>query len=97
MLFKGPSDLAVEEVHAILRQIVARTLESEECKALAQYGQLKREIATCASLALEKMKACHRAMPDSAWVTLVRESKCHKNRFCALKEKVEIPCELSQR
>lgn len=57
MLFKGPSDLAVEEVHAILRQIVARTLESEECKALAQYGQLKREIATCASLALEKMKA----------------------------------------
>ena len=56
MLFKGPSDLAVEEVHAILRQIVARTLEGEECKALQQYGQLKREIATCASGALEKMK-----------------------------------------
>ncbi len=56
MLFKGPSDLAVEEVHAILRQIVARTLEGEACAGLAQYGQLKREIATCASAALEKMK-----------------------------------------
>jgi hypothetical protein len=56
VLFKGPSDLAVEEVHAILRQIVARTLEGEACAGLAQYGQLKREIATCASAALEKMK-----------------------------------------
>jgi hypothetical protein len=74
VLFKGPSDLAVEEVHAILRQIVARTLESEDCKALAQYGQLKREIATCASLALEKMKARRRARapapPGSAWLLL---------------------------
>ena len=56
MLFKGPSDVAVEEVHAILRHIVARSLEAEECKALAQYGQLKREIATCAAAALESMK-----------------------------------------
>ena len=70
MLFKGPSDLAVEEVHAILRQIVARTLESEECKALAQYGQLKREIATCASLALEKMKACHVGLMPLPWLTV---------------------------
>ena len=62
MLFKGPSDVAVEEVHAILRHIVARTLESEECKGLAQYGQLKREIATCAAAALEAMKEDARKM-----------------------------------
>lgn len=62
MLFKGPSDVAVEEVHAILRQIVARTLESEECKSLAQYSQLKREIATCAAGALESMKEDARKM-----------------------------------
>ena len=62
MLFKGPSDVAVEEVHAILRHIVARTLESEDCKGLAQYGQLKREIATCAASALESMKEDARKM-----------------------------------
>lgn len=62
VLFKGPSDVAVEEVHAILRHIVARTLESEECKGLAQYGQLKREIATCAAAALESMKDDARKM-----------------------------------
>jgi ribosome-binding factor A len=62
VLFKGPSDVAVEEVHAILRQIVARTLESEDCKALAQYSQLKREIATCAASALESMKEDARKM-----------------------------------
>ncbi|BDA43615.1 Dynamin-related protein 1E [Coccomyxa sp. Obi] len=62
ILFKGPSDVAVEEVHAILRQIVARTLESEECKGLAQYGQLKREIATTGAAALESMKEDARKM-----------------------------------
>ncbi len=62
VLFKGPSDVAVEEVHAILRQIVARTLESEECKGLAQYGQLKREIATTGAAALESMKEDARKM-----------------------------------
>ncbi len=62
VLFKGPSDVAVEEVHAILRHIVARTLESEECKGLAQYGQLKREIANCASFALESMREDARKM-----------------------------------
>ena len=54
--------MAVEEVHAILRHIVARTLESEDCKGLAQYGQLKREIATCAAAALESMKEDARKM-----------------------------------
>lgn len=52
----------MEEVHAILRQIVARTLESEECKGLAQYGQLKREIATTGAAALESMKDDARKM-----------------------------------
>lgn len=62
MLFKGPADIAVEEVHAILRQIVARTIAGEECKQLAQYTQLKREIATCAANALEAMKEEARKM-----------------------------------
>lgn len=52
----------MEEVHAILRQIVARTLESEDCKGLVQYGQLKREIATTAAGALESMKEDARKM-----------------------------------
>ncbi|KAK9846015.1 hypothetical protein WJX81_008471 [Elliptochloris bilobata] len=62
VLFKGPADIAVEEVHAILRQIVARTIAGEECKQLAQYTQLKREIATCAANALETMKEEARKM-----------------------------------
>ena len=53
---QGPADIAVEEVHAILRQIVARTIESEECKGLAQFTMLKREIATTAAASLETMK-----------------------------------------
>ena len=55
---QGPADIAVEEVHAILRQIVARTIESEECKGLAQFTHLKREIATTAASSLESMKVC---------------------------------------
>ena len=51
-MFKGPADIAVEEVHTILRQIVFRTLESEDCKALAQYTHLKREIAQTAAATL---------------------------------------------
>ncbi len=62
VLFKGPADIAVEEVHAILRQIVARTIAGEECKQLAQFTQLKREIATCAAVALEAMKEEARGM-----------------------------------
>ena len=45
---QGPADVAVEEVHSILRQIVARTIESDDCKGLAQFSLLKREIATTA-------------------------------------------------
>ena len=51
-MFKGPADIAVEEVHTILRQIVFRTLESEDCKALQQYTHLKREIAQTAAATL---------------------------------------------
>ncbi len=53
---QGPADVAVEEVHSILRQIVARTIETEECKGLAQFTLLKREIATTAAASLESMK-----------------------------------------
>lgn len=52
----------MEEVHSILRQIVARTIESEECKGLAQFTLLKREIATTAATALESMKNDARKM-----------------------------------
>ena len=62
MLFRKPADTAVEEVHTILRQIVARTLDSEECRGLAQYTQLKREIAGCAAAALESMREDARKM-----------------------------------
>lgn len=46
----------------ILRQIVARTLEGEECKGLAQFVQLKREIATKSAASLEAMKEDARKM-----------------------------------
>lgn len=62
LLPQGPADVAVEEVHAILRQVVARTIESEECKGLAQYTILKREIATNAAASLETMKEDARKM-----------------------------------
>ncbi len=52
IMFKGPADIAVEEVHTILRQIVFRTLESEDCKNLQQYTHLKREIAQTAAATL---------------------------------------------
>ena len=61
-LLQGPADTAVEEVHSVLRQIVARTIESEDCKGLAQFTLLKREIATTAAAALEKMKDDARKM-----------------------------------
>ena len=62
LLAQGPADTAVEEVHSVLRQIVARTIESEDCKGLAQFTLLKREIATTAATALEKMKDDARKM-----------------------------------
>ena len=52
MLFKGPADIAVEEVHVVLRNIVASTINSEDCKNLQQYAALKREIVNTASSAL---------------------------------------------
>lgn len=57
MLFKGPADIAVEEVHVVLRNIVASTINSEECKNLLQYAALKREIVNTASAALGRALA----------------------------------------
>lgn len=59
---QGPADVAVEEVHSILRQIVARTIESDECKGLAQFSLLKREIATTSATSLEGMREEARKM-----------------------------------
>lgn len=58
-MFKGPADIAVEEVHTILRQIVFRTLESEDCKGLQQYAHLKREIAQTAAATLGMLDPTH--------------------------------------
>ena len=54
VLFKGPADTAVGEVHHVLRSIVASTINSEDCKNLQQYTSLKREIVTTASSSLGK-------------------------------------------
>jgi hypothetical protein len=60
LLFKqGPGDQAVEEVHAILRQIVGMVLNSPECSMLQRYIVLKREIATVAASSLEKVRNPH--------------------------------------
>ncbi len=55
VLFKGPADTAVGEVHHVLRSIVASTINSEDCKNLQQYTSLKREIVTTASASLGKL------------------------------------------
>ena len=44
------------QVHAILRKIVAKTLESEDCKGLTQFTHLQRDIARNASEALDVMR-----------------------------------------
>lgn len=62
-MFKGPADIAVEEVHTILRQIVFRTLESEDCKGLQQYAHLKREIAQTAAATLGGLDPNHPCAP----------------------------------
>ena len=59
VLFKGPADVAVEEVHAVLRSIVASSINSDECKSLVQYTGLKRDIVQTAGAALGKgARAC---------------------------------------
>lgn len=65
ILFKGPGDQAVEEVHSILRQIVGMTLNGSSCRPLQQYIVLKREIAACAAANLEKMKENASTMVDN--------------------------------
>eukprot|EP00891_Asterochloris_glomerata_P004731 jgi/Astpho2/4731/e_gw1.00067.68.1_t len=62
VLFKGPADVAVEEVHAVLRSIVASSINSEDCKSLVQYTGLKRDIVQTAGTALEQMKEEARQM-----------------------------------
>lgn len=52
VLFKGPADTAVGEVHHVLRSIVASTINSDDCKNLQQYTGLKREIVAAASSSL---------------------------------------------
>lgn len=61
-LFAAPADAAVDDVHAILRQIVASTLTSPECAALAQYAHLRSAIARTAAASLDAAKADARAM-----------------------------------
>ena len=55
VLFKGPADTAVGEVHHVLRSIVASTINSEDCKNLQQYTSLKREIVATASSSLGEL------------------------------------------
>ena len=50
------TDGLAAQVHAILRKIVAKTLESEDCKGLAQFTHLQRDIARNASEALDVMR-----------------------------------------
>ena len=50
------------QVHAILRKIVARTLESEDCKGMVQFTHLQRDIARTASEALDAMRLEARKM-----------------------------------
>ena len=49
-------------MHAILRKIVAKTLESEDCKGLVQFTHLQRDIARNASEALDAMRLEARRM-----------------------------------
>jgi hypothetical protein len=58
----------VEEVHAILRQIVGMVLNSQDCALLQRYIVLKREIATVAAASLEKVLPCDcfRSLPLAA-------------------------------
>lgn len=49
---QGPADIAVDEVHMVLRQVVDITAKSEDCKALQRYQQLKREIVQTANQSL---------------------------------------------
>lgn len=55
VLFKGPADTAVGEVHHVLRSIVASTINSDDCKNLQQYTSLKREIVATASSSLGEL------------------------------------------
>lgn len=64
-LFAKPADTAVDETHAILRQIVAATLDAPACSALSQYAHLRHAIARCAAGSLEGFKADARAMVNT--------------------------------
>jgi len=61
-LFARPADAAVDDVHAILRSIVASTLDAPACAALAQYQHLRSAIARTAAASLEAARSDARAM-----------------------------------
>lgn len=56
------SQQTLPQVHAILRKIVARTLESEDCRGMVQFTHLQRDIARNASEALDAMRLEARRM-----------------------------------
>ena len=64
-LFAKPADTAVDETHAILRQIVAATLDAPACASLAQYAHLRHAIARTAAGSLDAFRADARAMVNT--------------------------------
>lgn len=75
VLFKGPADTAVGEVHHVLRSIVASTINSEDCKNLQQYTALKREIVTTASSSLGE-QALHYLVPSTPQLVAAASYLC---------------------
>ena len=53
---QAPAELAAEEVHGILRQVVGAVLSSAACEALQRFPALQREIAGTAAGALASMR-----------------------------------------
>lgn len=53
---QGPAEIAVADVHLVLRQIVGQALDSTACVPLQRYTSLKRAIAGTAAAALSHMQ-----------------------------------------
>lgn len=56
VLLKGPADIAVDDVHIVLKNIVEGTSKSDELRQLQRFGNLRREIIITANKALDKFK-----------------------------------------
>ena len=54
---QAPAELAAEEVHGILRQVVGMVLNGAACEALQRFPALQREIAGTAAGALAGMRS----------------------------------------